>query len=59
MSDLRERDDITCPKDGEHIHLDRFSVCKFSEQLYFIHCPRCNVFHEFVPVTGVPLNVSE
>jgi len=45
MSNLRERDDITCPKDGGHIPLDRLSVCKFSEQLYFIHCPRCNVFH--------------
>jgi len=53
MTDIVERDDITCPKDGErilHAH-GCFSVCKFSEQLYFIHCPRCNVFHQFVAVT--------
>jgi hypothetical protein len=46
MSDLQERDDITCPKDGERI--PHGYVCKFSEQLYFIHCPRCNAFHQFV-----------
>jgi len=54
MIDLRERDDITCPKDGGHIPLDRFSVCDLTRQIYFIYCPRCNVFHEFVTKKSNP-----
>jgi hypothetical protein len=46
---LSERDDITCPKTGERIPLDKFSVSKWSDQLYLVHCPACRVLHEFTP----------
>ncbi len=46
---MTERQDITCPKDGEPIPLDKLSIAKWSDQLYLIHCPRCKVFHGFVP----------
>lgn len=48
---IKFRDDITCPKSGEPIPLDKFSISKFSDQLYLVHCPACRVMHEFVPVT--------
>jgi hypothetical protein len=42
------RPDITCPKDGDLIPLDRLSISKWSETLYRVYCPRCNVWHGFV-----------
>lgn len=46
------RDDITCPKSGEAIPLDRFSISKFTERIYFIWCPDCRVYHQFVAKVG-------
>lgn len=46
------RDDITCPKDGDPILLDKFSIAKWSEALYLIHCPRCKTFHGFTPTAS-------
>jgi hypothetical protein len=44
------RDDITCPTTGERIPLDKFSISKWSDQLYLVHCPTCRLMHEFTPV---------
>ncbi len=51
MNDRKFRDDITCPKSGEKIPLAEFSCSKWSDNLYFIYCPACGAFHQFV-VTG-------
>lgn len=49
----KTRPDITCPKSGEPIPLDKFSISKFTDRIYFIYCPACRASHEFVasPVT--------
>lgn len=47
---MTERADITCPKDGATIPLEKLSISKWSDQLYLIYCPRCLVFHGFVPL---------
>jgi hypothetical protein len=50
MSDQPEfRDDITCPKSGEMIPIEPFSISKFSETSYYIYCPMCWGWHEFTP----------
>jgi hypothetical protein len=50
MSDITERADIICPKNGEPIPLDKFSCSKWSDELYLIYCPACCAFHPFAPV---------
>jgi hypothetical protein len=47
---LQFRDDITCPRTGEPIPLDKFSISQWSEELYLVHCPTCRLLHEFTPV---------
>jgi hypothetical protein len=44
------RGDITCPKTGQPIPLDKFSCSEWSDQLWLIHCPSCQVMHGFVPL---------
>lgn len=41
------RPDVTCPKTGELIPLDKMSISKWSEKLYHIWCPACRVWHGF------------
>lgn len=42
------RPDITCPKSGETIPLDKFSISKFTDRMYLVYCPACRTNHEFV-----------
>lgn len=42
------RPDITCPKSGEMIPLDKFSISKFTDRMYLVYCPACRTNHEFV-----------
>lgn len=43
---------VRCPKTGEPIPLDKFSISKWSDQLYLVYCPTCRVMHEFTPVAA-------
>lgn len=45
--DTYTRADITCPRDGELIPLDKYSVSKFSAKLHLVYCPRCTKWHQF------------
>ena len=46
-NETKTRPDITCPETGELIQLNKFSISKFSDQLYFVYCPTCGVLHQF------------
>lgn len=48
------RPDITCPKSGEPIPLDKFSISKWSDSHYLVFCPSCRVMHKFVMRGFVP-----
>lgn len=49
MIETTTRPDITCPKDGELIPLDKMSIKKFTDRIYFVWCPRCRTNHTFNP----------
>lgn len=55
LTETATRADITCPKSGDMIPLDKFSVSKFSEKTYFVFCPECMAYHQF---TAASPNVS-
>lgn len=46
---MTRRPDITCPKTGEMIELDKLSIMKWSDQVYLVHCPMCRTIHPFEP----------
>lgn len=47
LAEAKTRPDITCPRTGAPIPLDKFSVSKWSNELYLVRCPSCDVWHEF------------
>lgn len=54
LETVTERPDIKCPKTGDLIPLHKFSCSKWSDELYFIHCPACYAWHGFMPTAGLP-----
>lgn len=47
MDEPQFSDDVICPKSGERIPLDKYSISKFTDTIYFVHCPKCRALHQF------------